>query len=304
MVLRIELDDVNIGWTQYGPSIYIPERMKQWLVKYIWNRDKLSRYERSESLYIVGPSKTGKTDTCYNLLNKDGTYCKVFVIDTYTNWSAFHKYIEENGLPDFVLVDDISVDELGREWKNLLGAQKTITYALSPTKKVTIEYGRPCIYLCNPDSDIFYSDDFKSSKKSWLKDNLFGGEPIYLEQNFINGANVKRYNKFAGDIRCKNIDPEIRKYIKFEDDRFESFPQPVQDRFLNEATEEYIKELNNGPYGLVGNSSIYCSGVDGGLYGNSNINICGNAFEYESCENSSVYYDTADAYIDWYKRTY
>jgi hypothetical protein len=134
MVVRIELDDPNIGWTQYGPSEYIPEKMKEWLVKYVWNRDKLSKYERAESLYIVGPSKIGKTDTCYNLLNKNGQHCKVFVIDTYTNWQAFHNYIEENGLPDFVLVDDISIEEMGREWKNLLGAQKTITYALNSTK--------------------------------------------------------------------------------------------------------------------------------------------------------------------------
>src|SRR5215471_17316655 len=118
MTLKIELDDVNIEWTQYGPSKYIPEIMKQWLIKYVWNRDSLPKYERVESLYIVGPSKIGKTDTCFNLLNKNGQHCKVFVIDTYTNWRAFHAYIQENGLPDFVLIDDISMEDLGREWKN------------------------------------------------------------------------------------------------------------------------------------------------------------------------------------------
>jgi hypothetical protein len=204
MVVRIELDDPNIGWTQYGPSEYIPEKMKEWLVKYVWNRDSLSRYERAESLYIVGPSKTGKTDTCYNLLNKDGTHCKVFVIDTYTNWKAFHDYIEENGLPDFVLVDDISVEELGRGWKNLFGGQKTITYALDSRNKVTTAYGRPCIYLCNPDSDVFNDPNFSSSKILWLEDNIFGGEPIYLEQSFINGVSVKKCSKYAGDIKWRN----------------------------------------------------------------------------------------------------
>jgi hypothetical protein len=243
MVIKIELNDPNIGWTQYGPSMYIPERMKQWLIKYVWNRDKLSKYERMETLYVVGPSKAGKTDTCYNLLNKNGQYCKVFVIDTYSNWKAFHAYIQENGLPDFVLVDDISVEELGREWKNLLGSQKTITYALTPTNKVTIEYGRPCIYLCNPDSDVFSNNDFSPAKRSWLKANIFDGEPIYLEVDFINGERVENYNRFAGNTKCKNIDPEIRKYIRFEDDKYDSFPSVVQERFLQEATEEYIKEF-------------------------------------------------------------
>jgi hypothetical protein len=240
MVVRIELDDPNIGWTQYGPSDYILEKMKAWLVKYVWNRDKLSKYERSESLYIVGPSKIGKTDTCYNLLNKNGAYCKVFVIDTYTNWQAFHDYVEQNGLPDFVLVD-----ELGRGWKNIFGGQKTITYALNSKNKITIEYGRPCIYLCNPDSDVFNDRDFSSSKRSWLEDNLFGGEPIYLKQNFINGASVKEYNRFAGNIKWRNIDPEIRKYIGFGSKEFESFPMPVQNRFLDEATGKYISKLRN-----------------------------------------------------------
>lgn len=70
---------------------------------------------------------------------------------------------------------------------------------------------------------IFSSNDFKVIKKLWLEDNLFGGEPIYLEVDFINGEKVKNYNRFAGDIKCKNIDPEIRKYIGFKDDEFESF---------------------------------------------------------------------------------
>lgn len=49
----------------------------------------------------------------------------------------------------------------------------------------------------------------------------------------------------AGDIKCKNIDPEIRKYIRFKDDEYESFPLHVQSRFLNEATEDYISELKD-----------------------------------------------------------
>jgi hypothetical protein len=302
------LDDANIGWSQYGPSQYIPEKMKQWLVKYVWNRDKLSKYERAESLYIAGPSKTGKTDTCYNLLNKDWNYCKVFVIDTYTNWRAFHNYIEENGLPDFVLVDDISIEELGREWKNLLGGQKTITYALSPTNKVTIEYCRPCIYLCNPDSDIFNNNSFKSSKISWLEDNLFGGEPIYLEVDFINGMYVKKYNKFAGNIKCKNIDPQIRDYIGFGDEEFESFPQPVQDRFLNEATEEYINELKNRRpkvyYNESYKNSIYDSATFGSIYDSATCGgLSGNYNTYKSSTNNSIYHN-ANAYMDWYKKTY
>jgi hypothetical protein len=312
MVVRIELDDANIGWTQYGPSEYIPEKMKQWLVKYVWNRDNLSRYERAESLYIVGPSKTGKTDTCYNLLNKDGTHCKVFVIDTYTNWKAFHDYNEENGLPDFVLVDDISVEELGRGWKNLFGGQKTIMYALDSRNKVTTAYGRPCIYLCNPDSDAFNDPNFSSSKISWLDDNIFGSEPIYLEQSFINGASAKKCSKYAG-----NIDPEIRKYIKFGEDEFELFPTVIQNRFLNKAYDKYMAELEKKlEYSSVYDSfntefygSIYDSftphnspttSENSAVYGTAD-GRGGNAY---NIENEEYYGKAADAYVEQYMQNY
>jgi hypothetical protein len=325
MVLRIELNDENIGWTRYGPSQYIPEIIKQWLVKYVWNRDRLSKYERVQSLYIVGPSKIGKTDTCYNLLNKDGKHCKVFVIDTYTNWKSFHDYLKENGLPDFVLVDDISIEELGREWKNLLGGQNTITYAISSTNKVTINYGRPCICLCNPDADVFNSNTFGSSKKSWLKDNLFGGEPIYLERDFINGMNVKQYSKFAGNIKCKNIDPKIREYIGFDDEEFESLPQAIQEEFLSEATREYIKELRsrrpkmlcidlnrNVDNMLDGTNfgSIYDPFDHGSIGNQSFYRDTGDAHDHRSIVSQSFYYKpkdiakAADAYVKWYKSTY
>jgi hypothetical protein len=313
MVARIELSDANIGWTQHGPSEYMPEKMKQWLEKYVWNREELSPYERVKSLYIVGPTNTGKTDTCYNLLNKNGDYCKVFTIDTYTNWRAFHEYIEDNGLPDFVLVDDINIEELGRTWKNLFGAQKTITYATAPTKKVTTAYGRPCIYLCNPDSDVFSSDDFCPSKKSWLQGNIFGGEPIYLEQDFISGKSVRKHSRFAGNVRCDNIDPEIRKYIRFESNKFETFPSTVQKRFLDEATEDYITELKNRlnkvnitdskPHRFYGNSGH--SSTD--TYDSTSTEGSGDYYDAADAFGSNVHdnvSDAADAYVEWYLQNY
>jgi hypothetical protein len=305
MVARIELNDPNIGWTQHGPSEYMPERMKQWLEKYVWGREKLSKYERIKSLYIVGPTNTGKTDTCYNLLNKNGNYCKVFVIDTYTSWQSFNEYIEKNGLPDFVLVDDISIEELGRGWKNLFGAQKTITYALAPTKKKTIPYGRPCIYLCNPDSDVFSSDDFSSSKKSWLEGNIFDGKPIYLERDFISGASVRKYSKFAGNVRCDNIDPEIRKYIGFESNKFECFPSTVQKRFLDEATEDYITELKNGlnKVNITDNKSH--KSYENSDYSSTDTDEfytdAADAFGSNVHDNVS---DAVDAYVEWYLQNY
>jgi hypothetical protein len=132
-----------------------------------------------------------------------------------------------------------------------------------------------------------------------------------LEQSFINGSNLERYNKFAGNIKCKNIDPEIRKYIGFESQYFESLPQPVQDMFLNKAIKKYIRELEENKENVYGNiptyDSIYDSAKFGSIYDSATSSgLLGNYRMYESSEDSSgnTYHDAADAYVDWYKRTY
>lgn len=99
---------------------------------------------------------------------------------------------------------------------------------------------------------------------------------------------MKNYRKFAG-----NIDPEIRKYIWFEDDKFESFPQIVQSRFLNEATEEYITELKNErKYDIAENH-------ENGVYTNNSI--------YANTTNDDLhnpYKGAVDAYMRMYKMAY
>jgi hypothetical protein len=58
----------------------------------------------------------------------------------------------------------------------------------------------------------------------------------------------------------------VRKYIGFKDNEFEFFQLIIQNKFLNEATEEYIMELDN--------------------------------------RISEFDFDLIDAYITWYKMTY
>ena len=67
-------------------------------------------------------------------------------------------------------------------------------------------------------------------------------------------------------IKCKNIDPQIREYIGFGDDEFKSFSQAVQDRFLNKATERYIKELEENKENIYGNI-IFCDGGTSSTFG-------------------------------------
>jgi len=72
-----------------------------------------------------------------------------------------------NASADFLVVDDI-------EWKYvpskkaILGAQKQFTMTDKYKKKVTLTWGKPTIYLCNPDMDEYHY----CPEKEWLKGNV------------------------------------------------------------------------------------------------------------------------------------
>jgi len=67
---------------------------------------------------------------------------------------------------EYMVIDDI-------EWKyvpgkkGLIGAQQTITLSDKYVKKMTFSWGKPVIYLCNEDMDVFNTCD----EKRWLWEN-------------------------------------------------------------------------------------------------------------------------------------
>ena len=68
---------------------------------------------------------------------------------------------------DYLIIDDI-------EWKYvpakkaLLGAQEQFTMTDKYRKKVTLMWGKPTIYLCNPDQDVYNTCE----ERVWLRGNV------------------------------------------------------------------------------------------------------------------------------------
>ena len=77
----------------------------------------------------------------------------------------------------YLVIDDI-------EWtfvpckKGLFGAQQQLTITDKYRKKQTLIWGKPVIYLCNPDDDVY----FTCKETKWLLDNctyVYLNKPLF-----------------------------------------------------------------------------------------------------------------------------
>lgn len=71
-----------------------------------------------------------------------------------------------NADADYLIIDDIDWKYVPAK-KALFGAQKQFTITDKYIKKKTLLWGKPVIYLCNQDMDVYNSCD----EKLWLRDN-------------------------------------------------------------------------------------------------------------------------------------
>jgi len=67
-------------------------------------------------------------------------FCGQFNLD---DWDGDARYI---------VIDDFDVKYFP-QWKSFLGCQRTFVLTDKYRKKRTVEWGRPCIWLCNPEYD-------------------------------------------------------------------------------------------------------------------------------------------------------
>lgn len=126
----------------------LPQSLTDWVETHLRGGN-----DRPKSLYLVGPSRFGKTEWARSL--GDHTYWNGMV--NLDDWNFDGKYL---------VLDDIEWKFLPAK-KSLLGAQRQITLTDKYRKKVTLEWGKPCIYLCNEDMDVFNT----CAEKKWLWDN-------------------------------------------------------------------------------------------------------------------------------------
>nr|AFD63082.1 replication associated protein [Tobacco yellow dwarf virus-A] len=132
------------------------EDLQLWRDQHLYHEPRRPR-TRIPSLYICGPSRTGKT--------------------TWARSLGRHNYW--NGTIDFTVYDDHAtynvIDDIPFKfvplWKQLIGCQSDFTVNPKYGKKKKIKGGVPCIILCNDDED-------------WLK-NMSPAQIEYFEANCI-----------------------------------------------------------------------------------------------------------------------
>nr|QEQ92300.1 putative Rep protein [Camellia chlorotic dwarf-associated virus] len=137
-------DHYNRNFIPYTPQfdnfVNLPDNIREWANTNVLCEPE-SRPHRPRSLYICGPSRSGKTSWARSL----GLH------NYFTNSVKFHEY-NDNAL--YNVIDDINYAKISTEiMKALVGAQRSITVNVKYRPDRTLLGGIPCIILCNPDMD-------------------------------------------------------------------------------------------------------------------------------------------------------
>lgn len=102
------------------------------------------RPERPKSLYLVGASRSGKTEWARSL-GKHIYCCGAFNLENFQPCA------------EYMIFDDIAWEYVPSK-KQWFGAQKEFVICDKYKKKTTIKWGNPTIYLCNHDFDIWHKE--------------------------------------------------------------------------------------------------------------------------------------------------
>lgn len=71
----------------------------------------------------------------------------------------------------YVVFDDCSFEFFGPYWKQFFGAQRRFTLNPKYGKRRGVEWGRPCIWVCNSDGDPRRHAKLGVSELRWLSMN-------------------------------------------------------------------------------------------------------------------------------------
>lgn len=121
-----------------------------------WSKTEFHSRDRPKTLIMVGPTRLGKTQWARSLGD-----CALM------NGNFDLSQLDEDR--QYVIMEDFDRHKCGDQWifrkyKSLFGGQEVICLTDKYTKKRSIKWGKPLIYICNELSDNWRSD-------SWLVDN-------------------------------------------------------------------------------------------------------------------------------------
>nr|WAE42567.1 MAG: replication associated protein [Cressdnaviricota sp.] len=117
-----------------------------------WNNQRRNG-DRPKSLWLCGNTRLGKTQWARSL-------------GSHIYWNNQYNLDDWNPDAEYLVIDDIDWKYVPAK-KALLGAQLTFTLTDKYRKKVTLNWGKPVIYLCNKDMDVYHTCD----ESDWLRDN-------------------------------------------------------------------------------------------------------------------------------------
>jgi hypothetical protein len=141
-------DIVNPFESQYNPDDFIlPPRAQDWLDQRLGN-------DRPQSLILVGPTRTGKTEWARSL-GRHIYFNSVFNLD---KWDPAAEY---------AIFDDCEWQYIPSK-KGWFGAQREFDCTDKYRHKRTLIWGKPSIFLCNSDS---YDRLRSAPEYTWLRGN-------------------------------------------------------------------------------------------------------------------------------------
>jgi len=120
-----------------------------------WTNQRKDKH-RPKSLVLVGPSRTGKTEWARSL-------------GKHMYWNGMINLDDWDENAEYAIFDDFGWEFMPCK-KAFFGAQKTFTLTDKYKRKKTVIWGKPIIFLCNPDEDPF--DSMKPSQKAWYDLNM------------------------------------------------------------------------------------------------------------------------------------
>ncbi|KAG1827742.1 hypothetical protein DFJ58DRAFT_738177 [Suillus subalutaceus] len=153
-------------------SIGIPE-MEEWVETQFHNRD------RPKCLVLYGPSRTGKTQWAralnHIIARQEGVDdpCHIGHTCLYGPTSSNAKKIDETA--KYIVLDDIDLDYFP-SYKSFFGGQKEFEVTDKYVSKMTVRWGKPCIWLSNEDPRL------KKIDRPWIEANCIFAEvtnPLY-----------------------------------------------------------------------------------------------------------------------------
>jgi len=127
-----------IPYTSDFTEFLPPEECLEWASQYLYRPHPGGRLK---SLYIEGPTRTGKTEWARSL----GPHIY------FNNMYNLSTFITTHSSAEYIIFDDIPFERLPA-WKGFCGCQLTFSFADKYQRKFTVEsWGKPSIFIVNPD---------------------------------------------------------------------------------------------------------------------------------------------------------